>query len=424
MNSLVLTLHLAAALHAGPAENSQQDNSWSAWRGCWQADGAPAGEIVCIAHADGGVRIATLIDGAVRDESRIIADGFARPIRNEGCTGTERAHWSSDGRRVFLDSDLRCGSAARRVRGMFAFVAPDEWMSVQTATEGDSVATRVVRFLAVEPNGLPAAAASFATRRTFSEALLAIDEEDVAEAVERIGSPAVQEWMRASGEPFQLGYNAQSASTSSALAQVGRMSNPVVVREVVHVVERPVYVHHTYVTDRHHWHYYSPWGHHHHGWHWTHRPLVVVRFPLIIHRNHNYRRDYYSRRDRDGWRGDRDDDWRGGRATRSGYTSGRDRATPQRSVPDRVAPGVVTDRSARERATPNRATPARVAPGVSTRERDTPRSAVTRTSSTRPPTARGASSPARERAAPQRSSGTSRGVVTRTAKTRSSKARD
>jgi hypothetical protein len=391
MNTLVFSL-LAAAVSAGTPASFQQIDSWSAWRGCWQAEGAPPNEIVCISLADGGVRIATLVDGAVREESRITADGLGRAIRSEGCSGTERARWSSDGRRVFLTSDLSCGSTRRTVRGMFAFVAPDEWISVQTATEGDSIATRMVRFLAVEPERLPAAAASFASRYAFSDALLAVEDSDVSEAVEQIGALAAQEWMRAAGEPFEVGYANHNRSTGSALEQVGRMSNPVVEREVVRVVERPVYVHTTYVTDS-YYGYYSPWGHYHHyGWGWRYRPLVVVRLPILIHRNHNYHRDYwrydrdrYDRYDRD--RYDRDRDRRGGRVTRGGYSSGGERTTPERATPNRAR---IETRSAPQQAT---------------------RQAVGRAPRT--------SAPPRASAPPPRTSTPARGVVTRTAKARS-----
>jgi hypothetical protein len=305
---------------------------WSAWFGCWQAEGAPASELVCVSPADNGVRVTTVIDGAVREESRLIADGMARAVQQAGCRGTERARWSSDGQRVFLDSEVSCGNEpSRAVRGLFAFVAADEWVSVQTATQGDSVATRIVRFRAADR--VPAGMAAFNASRVISDAMFDVEESDVAEAVEVIGAAAAQEWMRAAGEPFQLAYQTQEPATSSALAQIGRMSNPVEVKEVVRVVERPVYVHHhTYYVDR-HWHY-SPWGYRYYGWRWIHRPLIVVRWPIVIHRNHHYHRTrfwdrdrYYGGRDRD-WR-DRDDDRnRGGRVTRDGYTSGRDRTEP------------------------------------------------------------------------------------------------
>jgi hypothetical protein len=251
---------------------------------------------------------------------------------------------------------------------------------------------------------LPAAAAAFASRTTVAEAALAVDESDVSEAVERIGAPAVQEWMRLAGEPFQLGYANQDRGMSSALEQVGRLSNPVVVREVVTVVERPVYVHNTYYTDRYRWHY-SPWGHHYHGWHWSHRPRVVVHFPLIIHRNSHYHRDYWRRDRYDNWRDrddDRDDDWRGGRATRDGYSSGRDRNTPDRTTPSRAVP----DRVVPGRTEPQRSTPPPAIRQATTRQ---PRASATAprtgSSTSRATTSRGT---------------TSRGTTSRTAKARGS----
>lgn len=335
--ALAATLYAFCASPALAADTSQ-NNRWSPWLGCWQAEGAPASEVVCIVPDGAGVRMRTLVDGVARSDSRIIADGSARRIQEVGCTGTERARWSSDGHRVFLDSDMSCERTARRtVRGMFVFVAPDQWVSVQSATSGDSVATSIVRFAAVND----AARAAFSERSS----MLNLTESDVAEAVERVGAVAVQEWMRTAGEPFQLGYASQQRGGSSALEQVGRLSNPVVTREVVRIVERPVYVHNTYVTHRYDWHY-SPWGYHAYGWHWSQRPILVVHSPIVIYRNNHYRHDWrdrsrrdyrdYSHRDRDRYRNydrdrNHDHDWRGGRATRSGYTNTRDRATPDRA---------------------------------------------------------------------------------------------
>jgi hypothetical protein len=351
MNSLILALHVAAIASTGPETSQQsQQNEWSPWFGCWQAEGAPAGELICIKPTNGGVVMATVLDGKVQDESTISADGLARRVQQQDCRGTERARWSKDGQRVFLDSDVSCGANGRRVvRGMFAFVAPNEWISVQSATAGDSVATRLVRFVAANPVQPISGVAAFTAGNAVSEEMLGVDESDVAEAVEHLGASAAQEWMRESGEPFQLGYDDSRASRGgSALDQVGRFSNssPVVVREVVRVVERPVYVYDDYYYDHYRWHY-SPWGYRYYGWHWWPRPVVVVHLPIVIFGNSHYRRDYYHYRTRwydydrrwsrnDNWRRDRDwsrnrgsDNYRednGGRVTRGGYSNDRNRA--------------------------------------------------------------------------------------------------
>ena len=419
MTALLLTLHLVVAPPATAAESIHQNLPWSAFYGCWQAEGAPANELVCIGPVTGGVRLATLVDGAVRAESRIIADGIARAVQQPGCQGTERARWSSDGQRVFLDSDIACPNLApRNVRGMFAFVAPDEWVSVQTAAQGDSVATRVVRFRAAA--GIPAGAASLVATRTLSDAVFEVDESDVAEAVEQIGAAAAQEWMRAAGEPFQLAYRTQEPATSSALEQVGRMSNPVVVQEEVErVVEQPVYVHNTYIVDR-YWDY-SPWGYHYHGWHWFHRPLFVVHWPIVIHRNHYYRSGWY--RGRYGYQGDRDrrdrDRNRGGRVTRDGYSNGRDRdaaaPAPNRArtdLPRSTEPSVI--RQATQR-TPRETVETRPRSNTTSRA-SAPRSATTRTNAARGTTSRASSA----RSTPSTRSTPSRGTTTRTARARGS----
>jgi hypothetical protein len=404
MNSLILALNLTAASLAGAAETNQQ-NSWSPWFGCWQAEGAPAGEVMCIAPTQTGVRISTLVNGAVKDESDISADGLARRISQQGCTGNERARWSSDRRRVFLDSDVACNASERRVvKGMFAFVAPDEWISVQTAAQGDSVATRIVRFVAADVRQVGGAAASFTSGSTVTDAMLAVEEGDVAEAVEHLGAPAVQEWMRQAGEPFQLGYQERGRSNGSALEQVGGFSNPEPVREVVRVVERPVYVHHYdygYGYGGYHpWHY-SPWGYRYYGWHWYHRPVVFVSLPIYIGRNHHYRHDYYRYRNRgydnwryggrDNWRDDRDNRGNGGRVTRDGYSRGGARERDESTVvqPERTQRSTTTTVSRVRTAQPRERT------SEVSRERSSTRSSEGSRASSSTPRSSGSSGAAR-----------------------------
>src|SRR5262245_44721696 len=88
------------------AQGSARD--WLAWQGCWHADGAPAAEVLCVVPDGAGIRMVTLEDGAVRAESRVIADNRSRTISQEGCRGSEVARWSADRRRVFLISQLTC----------------------------------------------------------------------------------------------------------------------------------------------------------------------------------------------------------------------------------------------------------------------------------------------------------------------------
>jgi len=462
----VLSLHPAAAEAQGHAA------SWTPWLGCWQADGAPTGEYLCIVPDGEGVRMLTVAEGAVRADAQVVTDGRARDIRQDGCTGSESAHWSRDGRRVFLGSSLNCeGGFTRRASGIFAFSGPDEWVSVQTVTIEDRVATRTVRYHAIQPLDLPAAvaaqvrsgAASALTAR--QSVLAAVTEADVNEAAASVDPTAVQEWLDATRQPYQIGNEVESAVVSASALDLTAGSNfetlhpqPTNVRIVERVVERPVYVHeHVHVVRRcwdpfaagyvdvfggwgwgitvgtpgcrrAYYSRYSPWGYDLYGWRVVHRPIVIVRnAPIIVRvRDRDYwrNRDYW--RDRD-WTRDRDrydrgparprDGWNNGRITRDGYQSGG-RPSERTNQPGRIVRSVNNTNTPRVERPSERSSDPRVArprepntepraPRPSQRSAE-PRATPTRPSSSQPREARPSSSPPRATRPSERSSATSR----------------
>lgn len=317
-----LPLALSAAIPA--TAQSYSNNDWQSWYGCWRAANAPAGELLCIVPDGAGVRMVTLADGAVRGDSRILADGQPRRSQADGCSSAETARWSYDRHRVFLSSEMRCGQGiTRNVRGMLAFVGPEEWVSVQTVTTDDGSATRAVRFTPARGARIPSAIAAVLESRTFASVLSApvIDESDVTEATNHVDAAAVQEWLRLTDAPFEIA-DRSHYTNGSALDQIGRMSQEVrYERDLVQIVERPVYIVRTY-GRRHYSSCWTPWGYDHYGWRVT--PFIHMRVPIVVHgdrRERYYVRDRYDRRDRY----TRDSSWgnststRAARVTRSGY---------------------------------------------------------------------------------------------------------
>jgi hypothetical protein len=321
-----------------------QTEDWLAWHGCWQAEGAPAGEYLCIVpDGTAGVRMVTVAGGAVVAESRVITDGRARRVQTEGCNGSEVAFWSADYHRVFLNSELSCEAGVKRqASGIFAITGVASWTSVQAVTIDGRTATRTVTYTAIDDAAAPATVRSALHRNVLdrtsarSTALSPIDADDVNEAVDRIDAAAVQEWLIATGQPFQLADELAPAAadvvTRSALDHAGffeqnrQQPTREVVRvverpvEVVHVVERPVYVTHThghayrYRTcwdpffsgvvvglghgvriglghshcGRSYLTHYSPWGYDLHGWRLRHaKPIIIAGRAIIHHREPN-----------------------------------------------------------------------------------------------------------------------------------------
>jgi hypothetical protein len=370
---LACTIVFAPFSAARAAQIGAPEDGWLAWQGCWQADGAPAGEFLCIVpNAAGGVRMTTVVDGAIRDEALVVTDGRTRRVRQDNCSGTELASWSDDGQRVFLSSEVTCAQdVVRRVNGMFVFSAHDEWLSVQSVMIDEQAAIRVVRYRPAEPARLPAAIANAlrsdrVARRLARMAVLApVDEQDVSEAVLAVDATVVQEWLSMTGQPFRLSVDGMSVEPAieasiSALDLTSRgaaytaYDSP---REVVHIIERPTYVTTRYVdVVRYCWdpffsgftfgvghglHFgvahghphcggrfysrYSPWGYDLYGWRHVRAPVVIIRNGSNWHHRGAppIRRTTITRRDGPAIsRDNQTRDSQHGQVTRRGYTNG------------------------------------------------------------------------------------------------------
>jgi hypothetical protein len=212
-----------AGAEAAPADGAEaarrsdvaQSPNWLAWIGCWRPVGeeAPEGSMVCMLPGETAtsVRIATLVDGSITEETVLHADGAPRAVEEGGCRGTETARWSSDGRRVFVRSEFDCGGLARVSTGVLALVAENEWIDVQALTVAEQHASRSVRYRAVRPEATPAVVASQLPqdRRLVQEtarmqASMPLDEAAVIEASRAVAPPVVEALLAARQHGFGM----------------------------------------------------------------------------------------------------------------------------------------------------------------------------------------------------------------------------
>ena len=219
---LVLTTLLAAAL-VPAAYATQPDDAWLGWVGCWRAEGDSSERSLCIVPDGDGVRMITLNAGKVEAESRIVANGQARAITQEGCTGTETARWSADRKRVFLTANLNCGNnVARNVSGIFAMLPGSQWASIQSIQTAENKRLHTVRYTEASPSNLPEEIArSFRDNRLAREtvrlgATAALDLDDIKEAVKLADVTVVEGWLTTTGQEFDL-----DAKTLIELADAG-----------------------------------------------------------------------------------------------------------------------------------------------------------------------------------------------------------
>src|SRR5688572_28963237 len=137
ITALMLSVLTAAAAAPAPA-----DDAWLAWQGCWRATTDDDANLVCIVAEGSGVRMITLAAGLTKSEVTITADGVARPISQEGCSGTQQASWSQDRQRLFMKTDMMCGETVRRtVAGIMSMQSPNEWLSIHAVSAGGNTTT-------------------------------------------------------------------------------------------------------------------------------------------------------------------------------------------------------------------------------------------------------------------------------------------
>src|SRR5688572_12513035 len=132
---LVGLLSLPGAAHA-------QDARWSAFVGCWlPAGGGPEAGLLCFRPSGAGLEMFNVAEGEVTGTEQVVADGTARPVTAEGCTGSERVEFSEDGQRAFTRSEFVCSGETRVGSGVMSFVTPSEWIDVRAlAVAGEPVA--------------------------------------------------------------------------------------------------------------------------------------------------------------------------------------------------------------------------------------------------------------------------------------------
>lgn len=215
-----------AAVAAVPA---QAQSPWAAWHGCWQETVGSTAPVVCVLPGDDAesVRIGTVADGVLSDVRVLRADGVAHPVEDGGCSGTERAFFSADGRRVFTRAELRCGNGiGRTVTGVQALVAENEWLDAEALTVEGQHASRVTRLQAVGADALPPAIAALlpADRRLAQEtarmaAALPLDFDAVTEASAAVAAPVVEALLAARRHGFGLNGAALLALRDAGVAR-------------------------------------------------------------------------------------------------------------------------------------------------------------------------------------------------------------
>lgn len=202
---------LSGAL-ALPGAAQEMDARWSAFIGCWVPTGSEQPGLLCFRPAGAGVEMFNVVEGEVTASEPLIADGVARPVAAEGCTGTERVEFAEDGMRAFTHSEFQCAGEVRSGSGVMAFINAAQWIDVRSLSVGGDPVAWAQAYEAAAPSALaaqgvvedPAAANSDLVRAARIRAARDIDIADVEEAARRVDARAVEVWVAARESEFDL----------------------------------------------------------------------------------------------------------------------------------------------------------------------------------------------------------------------------
>jgi hypothetical protein len=160
MRNTVLALAAAFALPLGAGAQGVA-TPWAPWLGCWvseQPSSAP--EVTCVLPAEEsafGATIVSFVDGAETRRVAVIADGVARPVEAEGCSGWESARFSDDGDRVYLTGEVSCeeNRPQQRTSGVYSISSAGAWVDVVSIKVGTQQRLRNRRLVLTERPGVP-----------------------------------------------------------------------------------------------------------------------------------------------------------------------------------------------------------------------------------------------------------------------------
>jgi len=207
---------LVAAAAAAAAQQPQSDPRWQAWYGCWMAvDGtapSPTGQAptVCVIPAGGGVDVLTVVDTSVVARDHIEANAERHPVSRSSCTGWETAVWSSQGDRLYRQSEYTCPGDVKRDGSELLAMTPEwEWLDVQGLSARGNMGVRTLRYTSAAVPAVPqiaTALAAHASEMGMARGLAATPptSADVIEASRRADPAVVEAWLAEEGEGFPL----------------------------------------------------------------------------------------------------------------------------------------------------------------------------------------------------------------------------
>lgn len=240
-----VTLPAVAASQQPAPRVLQLDARWQPWVGCWRpaapqmpgvtfsAPRSGDAPLVCVVPAadmtsSSSVNVVTVANGKIVSTDTIDATGQKVARSKDGCTGVERAEWSTDGRRLYVSSDFTCpGNLKRTSSGLFAMSPQGDWVNIQSVDAGGNQGVHTLHYTdAGIPSGLPSDIAdalrthSIVVNTARSAAGARLTTANVVEASHKLDPVVVEAWIVDRGQGFAI-----DAKQVVALADAGVPGN-------------------------------------------------------------------------------------------------------------------------------------------------------------------------------------------------------
>ncbi len=205
------------AMPLGAQVDTTQRSPWEFYHGCWSTSSNGAvGPMVCVVPDSTPQRVEMLsvVNDVIVSRVKIDADGIARPFVRGACLGYERANWSPDSLRLYMQAEYRCSKGADKRMTSAAVMAPtraDAFTRVERTTSDKAAQPVVMNFIVqLDTTFFPAEV----KRRLSSYRLLSNPEElevgsivsdsAITEAVRVLDVGVVDAWLQDRGQPTYL----------------------------------------------------------------------------------------------------------------------------------------------------------------------------------------------------------------------------
>lgn len=207
------------ALAASASAQSPVSPGWSALSGCWipiPSDGrvvaASTPRACVLPTGTNSAELVTIVDDKITERTRIDADGQRHEVSKQGCAGWESASFSTDGRRLYLQSEQSCiGGTTRKTSGMFALASDGDWINAVNVSADSANSLRVTRYRpavlttlipAEVRNALESREMSDRTSRVAAQSMVSTNA--VIEASKMLSAPVTEAWLAELDQDFNL----------------------------------------------------------------------------------------------------------------------------------------------------------------------------------------------------------------------------